>query len=118
MAKQIEHGVGATFARWIEQHSGGGRLKASEQRRKDLFGHAGDELTIGAAPALGVVARSLNGEPIVFNPDERVDGAAQLDAEETDPAVNVDEMTRAAAAKTLCRDFHQFGQLEKVVLEE
>src|SRR5581483_8472454 len=95
-AQQLQHLRPATLARWVEQNTRCSRVQAPEDLRQHLLRLAGHELAVGAAMRFRIAPCGFYGQLVVLDPDERINQIAQFNAEKTDPAVNVGQMTRAA----------------------
>lgn len=117
-AQQAQGFRPATLARRVQQNRRGCRGKPVNQGGQRLLHLAADEFAVGAMAGGGISSRRRNGALVVFDAHERLDRVGQLQAEEADPAIQVNQMAHAAGPQRVADDRHQPGQQKEIILEE
>lgn len=108
----------ATAARRVQDDAGFAGRVAVDVLGQDFLGRADDEFTFGDAVALGIDAGRVDGLLIDFDSDEGFDLSGQLDAEETDPAIDIVEITHAAICQAILEGPDHPREHVEIILEE
>ena len=108
----------ATTARRVQDDAGFAGRVAVDVLGQDFLGRAKDEFAFGDAVALGIDAGRGDGLLIDFDSDEGFDLPGQLDPKETDPAIDIVEITHSAIRQAILEGPYHPREHVKIILEE